>query len=65
MKTLITALALASIAATSAAAKIERPRAINFEANNSISCGRVVLTDPDRAIRAQLLRDCAHHDGAN
>jgi hypothetical protein len=65
MKTLITALALASIVATSAVAKIEKTRSLNFESNNSVVCGRVVLTDPDPAIRAQLQRDCAHHDGAN
>jgi len=65
MKTLITALALASIVATSAVAKIEKTRSLNFESNNAVACGRVVLTDPDPAIRAQLQRDCAHHDGAN
>ena len=65
MKTLITALALASIVATSAVAKIEKTGSLNFESNNSVVCGRVVLTDPDPAIRAQLQRDCTHHDSAN
>ena len=61
MKTLIAVLALASIVATSAVAKTEKTRAVQAEANNSVTCGRVVLTDPDPAIRAGLLRDCAHH----
>jgi hypothetical protein len=65
MKTLITALALASIVATSAVAKIDKTRSLSVESNNSVACSRVVLTDPDPAIRAQLLRDCAQHDGAN
>ena len=63
MKTFIAALALASIAATSAVAKNEKTQTINVEPNNNVLCGRVILTDPDPAIRAQLLRDCALHDG--
>jgi len=63
MKTFIAALALASIAATSAVAKNEKTQTIYVEPNNNVVCGRVILTDPDPAIRAQLLRDCALHDG--
>jgi hypothetical protein len=63
MKTLIATLALASIVATSAVAKTEKTRAVQVEANNSVTCGRVVLTDPDSGIRAGFLRDCAHYNG--
>jgi len=65
MKTLLATIALASIAATSALAKNEKNSATFVGADNSVICGRVVLADPDPAIRAQLLRDCAHHGGAN
>jgi hypothetical protein len=65
MKTLITTFALASVIATSAVAKTEKNAATSAKPDNSVVCGRVVLADPDPAIRAQLVRDCAHHDGAN
>jgi hypothetical protein len=65
MKTLIATFALASVIATSAIAKTERNRATFNGPDNSVICGRVVLADPDPGIRAQLLRDCAHHEGAN
>ena len=64
MKTLIATLALASILAPSAIAKTEKARLNHFEPNNSVTCGRVVLTDPDPGIRASFLRDCAHYNGA-
>jgi len=65
MKTLIATLVLASVVATSAVARTEKNSATFVAPNNSVICGRVVLADPDPAIRAQLQRDCAHHDGAN
>lgn len=63
MKTFITALALAAIIATSAVAKVEKTQRTYVEPNNSVVCGRVILADPDPAIRAQLMRDCTHYDG--
>jgi hypothetical protein len=65
MKTLVTTFALASVIATSAVAKSEKNGATFARPDNSVVCGRVVLADPDPAIRVQLLRDCAHYDGAN
>jgi hypothetical protein len=65
MKTLIATFALASVVATSAVAKTEKNSATFVAPDNSVICGRVVLADPDPAIRAQLRRDCAHHEGAN
>jgi hypothetical protein len=65
MKTLIATFVLASVVATSAVAKIEKNSATSVAPDNSVFCGRVVLADPDPAIRAQLRRDCAHHEGAN
>jgi hypothetical protein len=65
MKTLITTFALASVIATSAVAKNEKNGTAFARPDNAVVCGRVVLADPDPAIRAQLQRECAHHDGAN
>ncbi len=65
MKTLIVTFALASVIATSAVAKTEKNTGAVAAPDNSVICGRVVLADPDPAIRAQLRRDCAHHEGAN
>ena len=65
MRTLIATFALASIVATSAVAKTEKNGTTFVAPENSVICGRVVLADPDAGIRAQLLRDCAHHEGAN
>jgi hypothetical protein len=64
MKTLIVTLALASILATSAIAKTEKARAgqVGITANNSVNCGRLVLTDPDPAIRGSFARECMHHE---
>ena len=64
MKTLIATFALASIVATSAVAKTEKNHGAFVAPDNSVLCGRVVLADPDPAIRAQLQRDCAYHEGA-
>ena len=36
--------------------------AVAAEPNNSVTCGRYVLTDPDPGIRAGFLRDCAHFE---
>ena len=62
MKTLIATLAVAAILATAAVAKTEKSRAVAAEPNNSVTCGRYVLTDPDPGIRASSLRDCAHFE---
>ena len=63
MKTFIAVVALASIVATSALAKTERTRATHVEPDNSVICGRYVLTDPDPGIRAWFRRDCSHYIG--
>jgi hypothetical protein len=65
VKTLIAAFALASIVAPSAIAKTEKIAPTFIEPSNLVMCGRVVLADPDPRIRAELLRDCTHHNGAN
>jgi hypothetical protein len=66
MKTLITTFVLASVIATSAVAKTEKNSATFVAPQNSVTCGRFVLADPDPAIRVQLLRDCPnYHQGAN
>ena len=62
MKTLIATLAVAAILATAAVAKTEKSRAVAAEPNNSVTCGRYVLTDPGPGIRASFLRDCAHFE---
>ena len=68
MKTSIATFALALVLATSAIAKTERvpsapvyPNNSMIEYNESVTCGRVVLSDPDPRIRTQIRRDCAHH----
>ena len=73
MKTLITALALTAILATSAVAKTQRPKEVRVQPNNSLSHNAVSRsprginlycrfdrgeTDPDPRIRFQLARDC-------
>ncbi len=65
MKALIASFALVSIIATSAVAKNEKTAPTFIEPSNSVTCGHIVLTDPDPRIRAVLLRDCLHHSGAN
>ena len=62
MKTLIATLAVASILATAALAKIEKNRTSAVETSNSVTCGRHVLADPDPGIRASFLRDCGHFE---
>jgi hypothetical protein len=64
MKTLIAALALASIVSTSAVAKTERSRAVHVDPNNSVICGHV-LADPDPGIRAETLCNFAHYERGN
>jgi hypothetical protein len=66
MKTSIATFALALIFATSAIAKTESAPSTPVYPNNSmieysVTCGRVVLSDPDPGIRAQIRRDCAQH----
>jgi hypothetical protein len=73
MKTLITALALTAILATSAVAKTQRSKEVRVQHNNSVSHNTVSRsptginaycrfdhgeTDPDRRIVLQLHRDC-------
>ena len=73
MKTLITALALTAILATSAVAKTQRHKEVRVQPNNSVSHNAVRQsptqinsycrfdrgeTDPDRRIVLQLHRDC-------
>ena len=73
MKTLITALALTAILATSAVAKTPRPKEVRVQHNNSVTHNAVTRsptqinsscrfdhgeTDPDRRIVLQLHRDC-------
>jgi hypothetical protein len=78
MKTLITALAVTAILATSAVAKTERTRAAHIQHNNTVShnsnSGTMLNhncrfhdgeTDPDPRIRLQLVRDCREHDNVD
>jgi hypothetical protein len=73
MRTLITALALAAILATSAVAKTPRPKEVRVQHNTFVSHNAVRQsatqiksncrfdrgeTDPDPRIRFQLVRDC-------
>ena len=73
MKTLITALAVTAILATSAVAKTPRPKEVRVQHNSSMSHNAVARsstqiksncrfdrgeTDPDPRIRLQLMRDC-------
>ena len=73
MKTLITALALTAILATSAVAKTPRHKEVRVQRNNPVSYNAVTRsptgingycrfdrgeTDPDPRIRLQLVRDC-------
>jgi hypothetical protein len=59
MKLLIAMVAVASILVTPAGAKTKKARPERAQPNNSVTCGRIVFTDPDPSIRAQFLRDCA------
>ena len=80
MKTLITALAVTAILATSAVAKTQRTRAAHIQHNNSVSHNSVSTlremlnhncrfhdgeTDPDPRIRLQLVRDCREHENVD
>jgi hypothetical protein len=73
MKTLVTALAVTAILATSAVAKTPRHKEVRVQPNNSLSHNAVSRnprginlycrfdrgeTDPDPRIRFQLARDC-------
>jgi hypothetical protein len=78
MKTLITALAVTAILATSAVAKTQRTKEARVSPNNSVSRSSVNSnsgtqlshncrfhhgeTDPDVRIRLQLARDCREHE---
>jgi hypothetical protein len=69
MKTLITALAVSAILATSAVAKTQRTKAARVQPNNSAAqvnnafCQfHYAHADPDPRIRLQLLRDCRSHE---
>ena len=74
MKTLITALAVTAVFATSAVAKTQRTKEVRIQHNNALSHNSVSRnpvtqinsycrfehgeTDPDPRIRLQLARDC-------
>ena len=73
MKTLITALAVTAILATSAVAKTPRTKEVRIQHNNTLTHNAVTRspaqinsycrfdhgeTDPDPRIRLQLMRDC-------
>jgi hypothetical protein len=62
MKTLIATLAVAAILTAAAFAKTDKARTVTAGPNNSVTCGRYVLTDPDPGIRASFLRDCGHFE---
>jgi len=69
MKTLVTALAVTAILATSAIAKTRRPKEAHTQPNNSLTqvnnafCHfRYVHADPDPRVRLQLLRDCRSNE---
>ena len=78
MKTLIIALAVTAMLATSAVAKTQRPREVRVQHNNSLSHNSVSRnpvsqinsycrfehgeTDPDPRIRYQLARDFREHE---
>ena len=58
MKTLITALTLAALVATSAMAKDIKAG----EDQDTVRCGNTVLKDPDANVRADFHRNCANYD---
>jgi hypothetical protein len=78
MKTLITALAVTAILATSAIAKTERTKHVRVHANNSVSHNsarhdpnqinaswchfRHPEFDPDPRVRSEVMRDCREHE---
>jgi hypothetical protein len=71
MKTVITALALTAMLATSAVAKTQRTNATRIqpdntvaELNNSYCHYHYAQTDPDQRIRLQLRRDCKSYESS-
>jgi hypothetical protein len=76
MKTLITALAVASMIATSAVAKTQRTKAARIHPSNSVVhlshspeqgelsyCHfHLAHTDPDPQVRLNIVRDCKDHE---
>jgi hypothetical protein len=71
MKSVIIALALTAILATSAVAKIQRTKEARIqtdntvaEFNNSYCHYHYAHTDPDPRIRLQLRRDCKSYESA-
>jgi hypothetical protein len=76
MKTLITALAVTAMLATSAVAKMQRTNATRIHVNNSVVhlknspeqgelsyCHfHLAHTDPDPQVRLNILRDCRDHE---
>jgi hypothetical protein len=74
MKTLLTALAVTAILATSAVAKTQKTKATRVQPNhaqvqtsaiqhNDALCDfHYPQTDPDPHVRSELLRDCRNHD---
>jgi hypothetical protein len=74
MKTLITALAVTAMMATSAVAKPQRTKAVRAQPNNAVVqvnsvnnafCQyRHTHADPDPRVRLQLLRDCRSYESS-
>ena len=70
MKTLIIALAVTAILATSAVAKTQRTKAARIQPKNSVTTQvnnafchfRYAHADPDPRIQLQLLRDCRSNE---
>jgi hypothetical protein len=76
MKTLITALALVSMLASSAVAKTQRTKAARIQPSNSVVhlshspeqgelsyCHfHLAHTDPDPQVRLNIVRDCKDHE---
>jgi hypothetical protein len=75
MKTLITALAVTAMLASSAVAKTQRAKATRIHPNNSVQLKNspeqgelsychfhLAHTDPDPQVRLNILRDCRDHE---
>jgi hypothetical protein len=75
MKTLITALAVTSMLATSAVAKTQRTKAARIHSNSVVHLNHspeqgelsychfhLAHTDPDPQVRLNIVRDCRDHE---
>jgi hypothetical protein len=63
IKTLIAALTSPRSLQYRAVAKAEKTRATHVEPDNSVTCGRLVLSDSDLGSGAGFPRGCANYDG--